>query len=144
MPTSSQKRTLNYNVNDLFNIVLDIESYPNFLPWCSASRIIEKSDKLIIADLMIRYKFFNETFRSYVDFNVVDYIISVKYTEGPLKTLYTKWQFDKINNKKTLIKFDLNIKFKFSPFDYLLKGFYNSIEDKMINAFEKRASNILD
>ncbi len=144
MPTSSQKKTLNYKARDLFNIVLDIESYPNFLPWCSASRIIKKNDKLIIADLMIRYKFFNETFRSYVDYNIIDHIISVNYTEGPLKTLYTNWEFDKIADKKTLVNFELNIEFKFTPLDYLLSGLYYSIENKMINAFEKRASDILD
>lgn len=144
MPRSSQKKILNYNAKDLFNIVLDIESYPDFLPWCSASRIINYSNNQIIADLLICYKNFNETFRSFVDFNKKDLVISVKYTEGPLKSLYTNWQFDRISNNETLIIFDLDIKFKFFPLNQLLNGFYKSIEDKMMNAFEKRASKILE
>ena len=143
MPKSRQRKIINYNANDLFNIVLDIESYPEFIPWCSNAEIISKKKNNLVADLIIRYKYFNETFRSYVYFHKKDLIINVKYTEGPLKFLKTNWNFKKISKDKTEIIFDIDIKFKFSFFNNLLKSFFNMIESKMIKAFEKRAKDIL-
>ena len=70
MPKSRQRKIINYNANDLFNIVLDIESYPEFIPWCSNAEIISKKKNNLVADLIIRYKYFNETFRSYVYFQL--------------------------------------------------------------------------
>ena len=112
MPGSNQQKILNYNAKDLYNLVLDIEKYPDFLPWCTASRIISNNKGRIIADLIIQYKYFNDTFRSFVDFNNNNLTISIKYTEGPLKSLYTDWTFIKLDQGKTLIKFNVNLKFK--------------------------------
>tara|TARA_Y100000590_G_scaffold464379_2_gene633674 strand:+ start:351 stop:797 length:447 start_codon:yes stop_codon:yes gene_type:complete len=144
VPYSEQKRILPYKSNDLFNIVLDIEKYPEFLPWCTASRIIQDQNNQIIADLKIRYKLFNESFRSFVDYNNNSKFISVKYSEGPLKSLITDWNFEEIKENETLLKFYLNFEFKFNPFQKLIENFYNHLENKMINAFEKRAFILLN
>ena len=143
MPRSRQRKTLSYSAKDLFDIVLDIESYPDFIPWCTNTRIISKEKDNLIADLIVNYKYFNETFRSFVKFNRSNYVISVDYTEGPLKFLKTNWKFKKIDNYKTEIIFDIDIKFKFSLFNSLLQNFFKMIEDKMIKAFEERAKDIL-
>ncbi|PPR41592.1 MAG: Ribosome association toxin RatA [Alphaproteobacteria bacterium MarineAlpha5_Bin12] len=143
MPKSHQKKNLAYNAVDLFDIVIDIEKYSDFIPWCSKSKIISKKRNKIIADLVISYKFINETFRSYVDYDKKKLSIYINYTEGPLKSLITSWKFNKITNKKTEVIFDIEIKFKFWVFNNLLKKFFSQIEKKMINAFEKRAKEIL-
>ena len=143
MPGSSQQKILNYNAKDLYKLVLDIEKYPDFLPWCMDSRIIRDNKSKIIADLVIQYKYFNGTFRSFVNYNNKDLTISIKYTEGALKTLYTNWAFIKLKKYLTLIKFDVELRFKFIPFNKLLDRFYESIEDKIIINFEKRAAKIL-
>ena len=143
MPKSHQKKILAYNAVDLFDIVIDIEKYSDFIPWCSKSKIISKKRNKIIADLVISYKFINETFRSYVDYDKKKLSIYINYTEGPLKSLITSWKFNKITNKKTEVIFDIEIKFKFWVFNNLLKKFFSQIEKKMINAFEKRAKEIL-
>jgi len=143
MPKSHQKKNLPYNAVDLFDIVIDIEKYSDFIPWCSKSKIISKKRNKIIADLVISYKFINETFRSYVDYDKKKLSIYINYTEGPLKSLITSWKFNKITNKKTEVIFDIEIKFKFWVFNNLLKKFFSQIEKKMINAFEKRAKEIL-
>ena len=143
MPKSHQKKNLPYNAVDLFDIVIDIEKYSDFIPWCSKSKIISKKRNKIIADLDISYKFINETFRSYVDYDKKKLSIYINYTEGPLKSLITSWKFNKITNKKTEVIFDIEIKFKFWVFNNLLKKFFSQIEKKMINAFEKRAKEIL-
>ena len=143
MPKSHQKKNLPYNAVDLFDIVIDIEKYSDFIPWCSKSKIISKKRNKIIADLVISYKFINETFRSYVDYDKKKLSIYINYTEGPLKSLITSWKFNKITNKKTEVIFDIEIKFKFWVFNNLLKKFFSQIEKKMINAFEKLAKDIL-
>ena len=117
--------------------------FNNLIPWCSDSIIIDKKKNKIIADLTVSYKLFNETFRSFVNFNKKNLNININYTEGPLKSLQTNWQFKKINNNKTEVIFDIDIIFKFWFFNKLLKNFYNLIEDKMIEAFEKRAFDLL-
>ena len=62
MPSSKQEKILPYQAKDLFNIVIDIEKYPEFIPWCSASRIVSHENNQIIADLMIKYKYFYRYF----------------------------------------------------------------------------------
>ena len=143
MPNSKQQKILPYNSKDLFNIVIDIEKYPEFIPWCTASRIIKNEQNMIIADLKIRYKYLTKSFRSCVDYDKKKLKISVKYIEGPLKSLTTNWNFKKINNNKTLLKFDLNFEFKFNVFQKTIENFYKVLENKMILAFEKRACKLL-
>ena len=143
MPSSTQQKILPYSSNDLFDIVLDIKKYPEFIPWCSASRIISKNNKRITADLLITYKLYNETFRSFVDYNKKDKIILVHYTEGPLKSLNTNWKFTELKDNRTLLNFDINFEFKFSPLQLLARNFYKIIEEKMMKAFENRAKEIL-
>ena len=72
-----------------------------------------------------------------------DLKISVEYTEGPLKTLFTNWKFNEINKKKTLVEFEIDFQFKFNPLQLLINNFYKVVENKMIQAFEKRAYDIL-
>ena len=143
MPKSHQKKILNYNADDLFDIVIDIENYSDFIPWCSNSKIISKDNNAIVADLMISYKLFNETFRSFVYFDKKKLAISINYTEGPLKSLNTSWYFRKIKKNKTEINFNIDIKFKFWAFNKLLRNFFKTIENKMVDAFEMRAYELL-
>ena len=144
MPSSYKEKILPYNSLDLFKIVIDIEKYPEFIPWCSASRIIQNNNDLIIADLVIRYRNFGDTFRSFVNYDKKNLIIEVKYSEGPLENLNTLWKFDTINRNKTLLKFQIDFEFKFMPFTKIIESFYVNLEDKMILAFEERANNILN
>ena len=143
MPKSLQKKKLPYNSLDLFNIVIDIEKYPEFIPWCSASRIISTKDNLIIADLMISYKNFNESFRSYVNYDLNKRSIVVEYKDGPLKNLFNSWRFAEINKYETILIFEIEFELKFNLFQNVILKFYKMIENKMIDAFESRAKKIL-
>ena len=143
MPKSNQKKILHFNSLDLFHIVLDIEKYPDFIPWCSGARIIENKNKKIIADLSITYKLFNESFRSFVEYNKKNKTILINYTEGPLKSLHTYWSFTEIDQNKTLVNFNIDFEFKFSPLQLIVRKFYKIIEEKMMEAFENRAIDIL-
>ena len=90
-----EKRIVPYNPKNMFDLVLDIEKYPEFLPWCLASRVIVNNKEFILADLMIGFQVFREKFRSNVKYDPKNMIIEVSYEDGPFKFLTNKWEFKK-------------------------------------------------
>ena len=145
MKTSEKQIIVNHSAKDLYNIVLDIEKYPEFIPWCNQIIIKTKSNNKILADMVVSYKpFFPQVFTSHVVYNSKELSINTKYIEGPLKNLNTNWIFKKLNNKKTKISFKLEFEFSNFVHQRLAEFFYNWIENKMINSFIERANKILD
>jgi len=142
MPTASIKKIIPCSKEDLIKMVLDIEKYPEFVPWCLNGKIYSKKDKgdkvEIIADLTIGKSFFNETYKSFVTFEKSSYSIHVKNINGPLKYLENKWFFKEVEENSEIdfnIDFELKSKilnlFMTKSFDFGLK--------KIADAFEKRA-----
>jgi len=144
MKSSKKEIIIKHSATDLYEIVLDIEKYPEFIPWCSSSKIQKKTDKNIIADLIIEYKLFSKVFTSNVNFNKKDLTINVLYIKGPLKNIITKWKFEAIENKKTKVYFLIEFEFKNYFFQKITNIFFDLIENKMIDSFKKRADDILD
>ena len=144
MKTSHQEIIINHSAKELYEIVLDIEKYSEFIPWCSSSIIRSKTSKNIIADLIVEYKFYSKKFTSDVRFDSKDLFINVLYIEGPLKNLVTQWKFEKIHNKKTKVFFMIKFEFKNFFFQKISNIFFDLIENKMINSFKKRADEILN
>lgn len=144
MKTSKQEVLINHSAKKLYGIVLDIEKYPEFIPWCSAVKIRSKNFNNIIADLLVKYKFFQKTFTSNVKFNSNKLIIDVIYIEGPLKNLQTHWKFVKIEKKITKVHFQIKFEFKNMIYQKMINVFFDLIENQMINSFKKRADKILN
>ena len=145
MKTSQQEIIVNHSANDLYKIVLDIEKYPEFIPWCHSIKINSKSRNEIFADMIVKHKlFFPQKFTSHVIYNSKKLLIHTNYIDGPLKNLKTKWFFKKINLKKTKILFNLEFEFKNVFHQKIAEFFFNVIENKMIDSFRKRADQILN
>ena len=145
MRSSKKEIIINHSAVDLYKIVLDIEKYPDFIPWCSKIIIKSKSKDEILADMIVKYNLFlPQTFTSHVFFNSKKLIINTKYMEGPLKDLKTKWNFFKIEDKKTNVVFNINFEFKKFLHKKLAELFLGLIENEMINSFKKRADQILN
>ncbi|PPR47472.1 MAG: hypothetical protein CFH19_00511 [Alphaproteobacteria bacterium MarineAlpha5_Bin9] len=145
MKNSSQKIKINHSPKDLFNIVLDIEKYPEFIPWCSNIIIISKNDKEIIADMIVKYnKLFPLKFSSHVLFNKKKLFIKTNYIKGPLKDLKTEWIFKEIESSITEVTFKIEFEFKKFLHQKVAEFFYKLIEDKMIESFKRRADSILN
>jgi len=145
MKSSQQEIIINYAAKDLYNIVLDIEKYPEFIPWCEAIYIISKSKNEIIADMIVKHKYsLPQKFTSHVFFNSKNFSINTNYIQGPLKDLKTEWNFIKIEETKTKVLF--KVKFEFQKFFHqkLAEMFFSLIENKMIDSFKKRSEEILD
>ena len=98
MRISKQEVIINHSAKDLYKIVLDIEKYPEFIPWCYAVQIHSKTRNNIIGELIVKYKFFKKKFTSNVRFDANKLIINVVFIKGPLKNLQNQWKFKRITN----------------------------------------------
>ena len=145
MKSSKQEIIINHRAKDLYKIVLDIEKYSEYIPWCKKIIIKTRSKNEMLADMIVCYRYFlPQTFTSHVMFDSNKLLINTNYIKGPLKDLSTEWIFKKLEIKKTKIIF--NVKFEFRRFLHqkLAELFFGLIENKMIDSFKKRADEILD
>ena len=147
MPKASVKRTINCSKEDLINLVLNIEDYPKFIPYCLNAKIYEKKldndDQLIIADLTIGKGLFKDTYKSDVKYIKKDGIILVKNIDGPLKYLDNRWQFIKIG-KLTEVSFDVDFELKNKFLNILMTKSFKYGLDKIADAFQKRAEELFN
>ena len=124
MKNSIREEVLNHPAKKLFDIVIDIESYPEYIPWCTRMVVNERKDSEIYADMYVQYKFIlAQKFGSHVKFNSNNLTIETQYIEGPLKDLTTNWKFEKINSKKSKIIFNEILNSKILSIKKLLKHF---------------------
>ena len=143
MKESNKSIEFNYNAKELFDIVLDIESYPEYIPWCTRMVVNQRKNNEIFADMFVEYKFIvAQKFGSHVKFDRNKLKIETNYIEGPLKDLTTNWKFEEINNSKSKIIFKVNFEFKNFIHQKIAETFYPLIENKMIQSFKERADNI--
>ena len=139
MPTHAEKRTLPYSAEQLFTLVADVKRYPEFLPWCVASRITKQEENVIYADLVIGYKMIREKFGSRVTLSAPDHI-HVEYLSGPMKHLSNHWRFIPEPNGSCTIDFYVDFEFKNKIFQNLIEVFFNEAVKRMVSAFEERAN----
>ncbi|WP_341761857.1 type II toxin-antitoxin system RatA family toxin [Candidatus Tisiphia endosymbiont of Thecophora atra] len=146
MPSFYQIKVLPYNAQELYYLVLDVKSYPEFLPWCKAARIISESENQIIAELVIQLKGFTDKYQSKIiysnDLMKQSYSIEVEAVSGPFKYLKNLWQFSK-EDTGSKIEFFIDFKMKFAIVDKLVNIFFTDATEKMVDAFEKRADTML-
>ena len=145
MKNSQREEIVNHSAKKLFDIVIDIQSYPEYIPWCTRIVVNERKKNEIYADMYVQYKFvLAQKFGSHVKFDRNNLTIETNYTEGPLKDLTTNWKFEKIEDKKSKIIFYVNFEFKNFIHQKVAETFYPLIENKMINSFKERADSFLD
>jgi len=142
MPKASVKRLIECKKEQLIDLVLDIEKYPQFVPFCIDSKIYEKKEKgdliLIIADLTIGKGPFKDTYKSDVKFNKKNDSIYVTNLDGPLKHLENKWHFKEENNF-TKVSFDVDFELKNDFLNIIMTKSFQFGLDKIADAFQKRA-----
>ena len=145
MKNSIREEIINHPAKKLFDIVIDIESYPEYIPWCTRMIVNERKGSEIYADMYVQYKFIlTQKFGSHIKFNANKLTIETQYIEGPLKDLTTNWKFEEINTNKSKIIFNVNFEFKNFIHQKVAETFYPLIENKMIKSFKERADSFLD
>ena len=128
-------------------MVLDIEKYPEFVPWCLDSKVYEKKDKgdtvEIIADLTIGKSFFKETYKSFVTYNKSTDTIYVTNIEGPLKYLENKWFFKDLGDSSE-VEFQVDFELKNKILNLLMNKSFDLGLIKIADAFQKRADELFN
>ena len=142
MPSASITKKIPCSKENLIEMVLDIEKYPEFVPWCLGGKIqteIDKGNRVeITADLTIGKSFFRETYKSLVIYDKSNDSINVSNIEGPLKYLENKWFFRQIGNLSE-IDFHIDFELKNKVLNVLMIKTFNLGLKKIADAFEKRA-----
>ena len=144
MPTHAERKVVPYSPSQMFDMVADIESYPEFLPWCVACRITKTEDAVIWGDLMVGFKVFRETFTSKVTLHTPDWI-DVEYINGPFRYLKNHWKFNSMKGgSQTEIDFFIDFEFRSRMLQAVATPFFNEAVRRMVGAFERRADNIYE
>ena len=145
MPKASVKRLIECNKNQLIDLVLDIENYPEFVPFCLDAHVYKKINEgdltLIIADLTIGKGPFKDTYKSDVKFNKKDNTIKVKNIGGPLNHLENTWHFKEQENG-TEISFDIDFEIENKFLNIVMTKSFQFGLDKIADAFQKRAEEL--
>ena len=145
MPKASVKKLIECNKNQLIDLVLDIEKYPEFVPFCLDAHVYEKKDQgnlvSIIADLTIGKGPFKDTYKSDVKFNKKDNMIKVTNIGGPLNHLENTWHF-KEQVGGTEISFDIDFEIENKFLNIVMTKSFQFGLDKIADAFQKRAEEL--
>ena len=145
MPFASIKKEIPCSKENLIKMVLDIEKYPEFVPWCINSKIHDKNDKgnkiEIIADLTIGKSFFSETYKSFVTYEKSSDSIHVTNIDGPLKYLENKWFFNQKGNNSE-VNFQVEFELKNRILNLLMIKSFDKGLKRVADAFEKRAIDL--
>ncbi len=147
MPKASVKRLIECKKEQLIDLVLDIEKYPFFVPFCLDSKVYERKEKgdllFIVADLTIGKGPLKDTYRSDVKFDKKEDSIYVTNLDGPLKYLENKWFFKEENNF-TEVSFDVDFELKNHFLNIIMTKSFQFGLDKIADAFQKRAENLFN
>ncbi|HUB96096.1 MAG TPA: type II toxin-antitoxin system RatA family toxin [Stellaceae bacterium] len=141
MSTHAERRRLPYAPEQLFDLVADVERYPEFLPWCVGARVRERKPDLVVADLLIGYRMVRERFTSRV---ILDRPgrIDVSYSEGPFRYLNNHWLFEPESDGGCTIDFYVDFEFRSRMLQKIIEVLFNEAVRRMVGAFETRARNL--
>ena len=145
MPKASVKRLIDNKKDKLIEFVLDIEKYPEFVPFCQGSKVHERKQKgdliLIVADLTIGKGPFIDTYKSDVKFNKKNDTIYVTNIDGPLNYLENNWKFED-QGDLTEVTFDVDFEIKNKFLNILMTKSFQFGLEKIADAFQKRAESL--
>ena len=137
MPTHAEKKILRQSPDQIFQIVADVHRYPEFLPWCTAARVISRDETKLVADLTIGFKMFRETFRSEVTLERPG-MVQVTYLDGPFRYLNNTWRLTPVP-AGTEVDFFVDFEFRSRLLQAVIGTVFNEAVRLMVRAFERRA-----
>ena len=136
-----ERRIIKHTPSDLYNLVADVNKYPEFLPWCLGARIKNETKTSFDADLIIGFKIYREIYSSKITLDQKKKKITVEYKDGPFEYLQNYWLF-KENQKGCEIDFMVNFQFKSIFLQTLMETLFSEAVKKMVRAFENRANEL--
>ncbi len=137
MPTHAEQCYLPFTAEQMFDLVADVERYPEFLPWCVGARIKSRDGGTITADMMIGFRVIRERFTSKATFDRPDRI-DVEYLNGPFRYLKNRWVFA-AKDDGCMIDFYIDFEFHSRIMRLILEPLFGEAVRRMVSAFESRA-----
>ena len=146
MPQFSTKRRVRHPAVEMFDLVADVEKYPQFVPLCSALSVKSRAEKegttILIADMTVAYKIVHETFTSRVTLNRQDLKILVEYLSGPFKRMQNRWSFHPVGEDGCDVEFFIDYEFRSRTLAMLMGAMFDAAFRRFAVAFEQRADEI--
>ncbi|MEL6509232.1 MAG: type II toxin-antitoxin system RatA family toxin [Pseudomonadota bacterium] len=145
MPTHSETRTLPYTAQQMYDLVADVGSYPEFIPWCAAARVRTRTEhagaEVMEADLVISFKVFRERFGSRVTLHAARKSIDTEYIDGPFRYMKSTWDFVDAPGGCE-VKFFVDFEFKNAVLQGIIGVVFNEAMQRIVRAFERRAATL--
>jgi coenzyme Q-binding protein COQ10 len=147
MPRFSNKRRVQHRAEQMFDLVADVERYPEFVPLCQALKIRQRTPKpdgteVIVADMTVSFKLVKETFTSQVTLDRANLKILVEYLRGPFSSLENRWTFEPKGEEASDVGFFINYEFKSRMLAMLMGSMFDTAFSRFAAAFEKRADQV--
>jgi coenzyme Q-binding protein COQ10 len=146
MPQFSTKRRVRHAATDMFDLVADVEKYPQFVPLCSALTVETRAEKdgrtVLVADMTVTYKVIRETFTSRVTLDRQSLTILVEYLDGPFKRMQNRWTFYSVETKVCDVEFFIDYEFRSRTLAMLMGAMFDAAFRRFAVAFEQRADEI--
>jgi coenzyme Q-binding protein COQ10 len=146
MPQFSTKHRVRHAATKMFELVADVEKYPQFVPLCSALAVKSRTEKngtsILVADMTVAYKIVRETFTSRVTLDRPNLKILVEYLSGPFKRMQNRWTFHPIGEEACDVEFFINYEFRSRALAVLMGPMFDAAFRRFATAFEQRADEI--
>lgn len=147
MPHFTNKRRVFHSATDMFELVADVERYPEFVPLCRSLKVRQRSPagegvEVVVADMTISYKLVRESFRSRVTLDRPALRILVEYLEGPFSHLENRWTFRPLGEGSCEVEFYIDYEFRSRTLGLLMGAMFEAAFRRFAHAFERRADQI--
>ena len=147
MPQFSTKRRVRHAASDMFDLVADVEKYPQFVPLCTSLRVKTRTDKgegvqVLVADMTVAYKLVRQTFTSRVTLDRPNLTILVEYLNGPFSRMQNRWTFAPTGDDSCEVTFFIDYEFKSRTLAMLMGAMFDTAFRRFAAAFEARADQV--
>ncbi|MDR6951034.1 coenzyme Q-binding protein COQ10 [Ancylobacter sp. 3268] len=147
MPSFRSKRQVRHSAVDMFDLVADVERYPEFVPLCESLHVRRKVASgegidILVADMTVAYKVFRESFTSRVTLDRPRLTIVVEYLDGPFSRLENRWSFRATGERSSDVEFFIDYEFRSRTLGMLMGAMFDAAFRRFAEAFEKRADEV--
>jgi coenzyme Q-binding protein COQ10 len=147
MPQFSTKRRVRHPAARMFDLVADVERYPEFVPFCKSTKLRRRSKdesgrEVVVCDMTIAYKLIQETFTTKVTFDRPALQIIVDYLSGPFRRLENRWAFRAVDERTCDVEFFLLYEFQSRTLGLLMGAMFEAVFRRFADAFERRADQL--
>jgi|SRR5690348_1252449 len=147
MPQFKTRRRVGHSASNMFDLVADVERYPEFVPLCAGMRLKSRTDKgegrsVIVAVMTVAYKLIHQSFTSRATLDRNDLTILVEYLDGPFSRMQNRWAFHPVSENACEVEFFIDYEFRSRTFGVVAGAVFDTVFRRMAAAFEKRADAV--